>query len=113
MKDIACNSKDLVFENGDLVLVNGKNRVLQHVLTGLRILKGDWYLDYRAGIDYINGLKAYPRILKAEIKKAILEVDGVDMVRDYTFEKVGDKYNSTATVIIDNEEFYINEDYSL
>lgn len=113
MKDIAYNGENLVFENGDLVLVNGKERVLQHVLTALKIMKGDWYLDYRAGIDYINGLKAYPRILKAEIKKAILEVDGVDMVRDYTFNRVGDKYNVSATVIIDNEEFYLNEDYSL
>lgn len=113
MKDIEYNGKDLVFENGDLSIVDGKERVLQQIITGLKIMLGDWFLDYRKGIDYINGLKAYPTILKAQIKKAILEVDGVDGVRDYSFKKIGDKYNVSATVLIDNEEYYLTEEYRL
>lgn len=112
MKDIKYDV-DLVFEDGDLVLVDGRDRVMQHVVTGLKILKGDWLLDYRKGINYFTGLKAYPKILKAEIKNAILEVDGVQMVRDYIFKRVGDVFNVSATVIIDNTEFYLNEEYKL
>lgn len=113
MKDIAYTGQNLVFEHGDLVIVDGRDRVLQQVITGLKILLGDWFLDYRKGIDYINGLKAYPKILKAQIKNAILEVNGVDNVRDYTFERVGDKYKVSATVLIENKEYYLNEEYSL
>lgn len=113
MKDIAYTGQILSFENGDLVIVDGRDRVMQQVITGLKILLGDWYLDYRKGIDYINGLKAYPKILKAQIKKAILEVNGVDGVRDYTFERVGDKFQVSATVLIENKEYYLNEEYSL
>ena len=113
MKDIAYNGEHLIFENGDLALVDGADRVTQQVVTGLKILKGDWYLDYRKGIDYITGLKAYPKILKAEIKNAIMEVLGVDLVKDYLFKRVGDVYKVSATVLIDNEEYYLNEEYKL
>ena len=112
MKDIAYDG-DLIFEDGDFALVDGRERVMQHVVTGLRILKGDWFLDYRKGINYFTGLKAYPKILKAEIKNAILEVDGVTMVRDYQFKRVGDVFKVTATVIINNQEYYLNEEYKL
>lgn len=113
MKDIAYNGQTLIFESGDLVLANGRDRVMQQVITGLKILLGDWFLDYRKGIDYINGLKAYPKILKAQIKKAILEVNGVDGVRDYKFERVFDQYRVSAIVLIENKEYYLNEEYSL
>ena len=113
MKDIAYNGSNLIFNDGDLVLTEGRDRVMQQVVTGLRILKGDWLLDYRKGINYFTGLKAYPKILKAEIKNAILEVDGVELVKDYQFQRVGDIYKVSAVVVIDNEEYYLNEEYKL
>ena len=113
MKDIEYDGYNLILKDGDLSIVDGKERVCQQIVTGLKILKGDWWLDYRKGIDYINGLKAFPRILKAEIKNAILEVLGVDLVKDYTFKRVGTEYNVTATVLVDNQEYYINEVYEL
>jgi hypothetical protein len=113
MKDIAYIDGELLLKDGDLALVDGSERVCQQVITGLKILKGDWFLDYRKGIDYINGLKAYPNILKAEIKTAIQEVFGVDNVRDYEFRRVIDKYKVNATVLIDNQEYYLSEEYSL
>lgn len=113
MKDIAIFGNNLLFENGDLNLADGKERVIQQILVGLKILKGDWYLDYRAGIDYINGLKAYPKILNSEIKKAILEVLGVDSVRDYKFKRVGDKYHIEATTLINNQTYKISEVFKL
>lgn len=113
MKDIALKDNNLIFENGDLKLIDGKERVIQQIIVGLKILKGDWFLDYRAGIDYINGLKAYPKILKSEIKKAILEVQDVDNVREYTFIRKGDEYNVQATVLVDNQTYKISEVYKL
>lgn len=113
MKDIALQRNNLILENGDLKLVDGEERVIQQILVGLKILKGDWYLDYRAGIDYINGLKAYPKILNSEIKKAILEVIDVDNVRDYKFKRVGDEYHVEATTLINNQTYKISEVFKL
>lgn len=113
MKDIALKDGHLVLENGDLKLVDGIERVAQQIVVGLKILKGDWFLDYRAGIDYINGLKAYPKILKSEIKKAMKEVVDVQEVRDYSFHKVGDEYHVGANVIADNSVFRVDEVYRL
>ena len=113
MKDIALKDGHLVLENGDLKLVDGIERVAQQVVVGLKILKGDWFLDYRAGIDYINGLKAYPKILKSEIKKAIKEVVDVQEVRDYLFHKVGDEYYVGANVVAGNSVFRVDEVYRL
>lgn len=113
MKDIALKDGHLVLENGDLKLVDGIERVAQQVVVGLKILKGDWFLDYRAGIDYINGLKTYPKILKSEIKKAMKEVVDVQEVRDYSFHKVGDEYHVGANVIADNSVFRVDEVYRL
>jgi hypothetical protein len=113
MKDIACTGDNLTFENGDLKLVDGDKRVMQQVVIGLKILKGDWFLDYRKGIDYFNGLKAYPQILKAEIKKAILEVQGVDKVLDYAFNRKGEQYEVNANVVINNQSYNLSEVYTL
>lgn len=113
MKDIKNNEEHLVFENGDLALVDGKDRVIQQIKAGLKIFKGDWFLDYRKGIDYINGLKAYPNILKSEIKTAIQEVLDVDNVLDYTFKIDNQKYYVSARVLVNNETVYLNGEYTL
>lgn len=113
MKDIALKDGHLVLENGDLKLVDGIERVAQQVVVGLKILKGDWFLDYRAGIDYISGLKAYPKILKSEIKKAIKEVVDVQEVRGYLFHKVGDEYHVGVNVVAGNSVLRVDEVYRL
>lgn len=113
MKDVALENNHLVLKNGDLKLTDGSNRIIQHISTGLKILKGDWYLDYRAGIDYLNGIKAYPKILKAEIKNAILEVDGVTGIREYNFKNMNGTYQVSANVLASNQAFRINEEYKL
>lgn len=113
MKDIALQGNNIVMENGDLKLVDGKERVIQQVAVGLKIFKGEWYLDYRAGIDYINGLKAYPKILKAEIKKAMKEVVDVQNVKSYNFKRDGNFYKVTADIQINNQVYNISEVYKL
>ena len=111
MKDIAYKNGHLLLKDGDLSLVDGVERVVQQIKTGLKILRGDWFLDYRVGIDFFNNMKANHQLLKAEIKQAIKEVWGVQNIKDYKFKQVGGEYLSSATVLVDNREFYINEVY--
>ena len=101
----------LLLENGDLVLVRDLNRIKQHIITGLYLLAGDWILDNSQGVSYWTGMRAYPEILSAQIKRAINSVDGVDTVLKYNFRITEDNtYLITATVKVGNSEISINEE---
>ena len=101
----------LLLENGDLVLIRDLNRIKQHIITGLYLLAGDWVLDNSQGISYWTGMRAYPEILSAQIKRAINTVDGVDTVLKYNFYIDNDEiFHVTATVKVGNSEIAINED---
>ena len=101
----------LLLENGDLVLVRDLNRIKQHIITGLYLLAGDWVLDNSQGVSYWTGMRAYPEILSAQIKRAINSVDGVDTVLKYNFRITEDNtYLITATVKVGNSEIAINEE---
>ena len=93
-----------------MFLVRELNRIKQHIITGLYLLVGDWVLNTQEGVNYWNGLRAYPEILSAQIKRAINSVDGVDTVLKYNFRITEDNtYLITATVKVGNSEIAINE----
>lgn len=101
----------LLLENGDLVLVRDLNRIKQHIINGLYLLAGDWVLDNSQGVSYWSGMRAYPEILSAQIKRAINTVEGVDTVLKYNFYIDDNEiFHVTATVKVGNSEIAINED---
>ena len=108
--DIKIDNGHLNLEDGDLVLVRGVNRIIQHIQTGLYILVGDWVLDNSIGISYFTGMRAYPEILSAQIKRSINIVDGVDTVLKYNFyQDDNDIINVSASVKVGNSEIPVNE----
>jgi len=109
--DIKITDGHLLLEDGDLQLVRDINRIKQHIITGLYILVGDWILDQSAGVDYLGGMRAYPEILSAQIKRAINTVDGVDTVLKYNFNITNDNiFKVACTVKVGNTEIAINEE---
>lgn len=99
----------LLLVNGDWEMVRGMECVKQQIDVGLHIMKGDWVLDSTAGIDYVGGLRAYPEILNAQIKKAINTVENVDTVLKYNFyEDDNNVYHVTGTVKSGNTELIVN-----
>lgn len=110
MSDIKITDGHLQLQNGDLTLVNGVNQIIQQIRVGLLILVGDWVLDETKGIDYIWGLREYPEILSAQVKRAIGEVEGVEAVLKYNFI-IDDNniFRIFATVKVGNSEIAINE----
>ncbi len=54
--DIAMNvsTGDLVIQNGDLVLIDHAERVAQQILITLREWLGEWFLDTRDGVPYLE-----------------------------------------------------------
>ena len=108
--DIKITDGHLQLQNGDLQLTMGVNRIIQQISVGLRILIGDWILDSSAGVDYIGGMRAYPEILSAQIKRAINTVDGVGTVLKYNFSMDKQQIiHVNATAKIGNSEIAINE----
>lgn len=106
MKDLKLTDNNRIsFKNGDFETVEGENRIKQHIKTGIKILLGDWILDYRKGVDIIGGLRAYPDILKAQIKSAINEVFGVDRVLKFSFDDSEEVYKVKATVLSGAQTF--------
>lgn len=100
----------LLLENGDLERVMDIERIKQHIISGLHIVKTDWILDPSEGIAYFSGMRAYPEILSAQIKHAIATVEGVDTVLKYSFDIDRDNiFHVSATVLVGNSEIPINE----
>lgn len=109
--DIKIENNRLPLEDGDLVLVRNINKIKQHILTGLHLLVGDWVLNQSEGVNYFGGLRAYPEILSAQIKRAINTVEGVDTVLKYNFN-IGDDniFRVVASIKVGNSEIMINEE---
>ena len=114
MKDIKVTEDNkLEMLNGDFVLVDGVDRVKQHLTTGIKgILPGTWLLDIKAGIDYFGGMAVYTSILKAQIKNAIKTVWGVSLLKTFNFNDSTQNYKVNGTVLVDNENLNFSEDIS-
>ena len=92
MIDFALDDLDLAIENNDLVMIDGAERVRQHVEIKLSLWAGEWFLDTEFGTPYLSDILGKQISLGASVaalKKSILEVDGVQTITrfDYTFNR--------------------------
>lgn len=78
---------DLVVTDYDLELVAGADEVAQHLLVGLRLFWGEWYLDDEAGVPYyrdvlINAPKS--RVIDALFRQEILADADIEALTEFT-----------------------------
>ena len=77
------NTNDIVLKGGDVLLIDNAERIAQQILISLRFWLGEWFLDTRQGVPYLeyilvkNPNEAYT---KQVLTDAIKNVDGVDLV---------------------------------
>lgn len=77
------NTNDIVLKNGDVLLIDNAERIAQQILISLRFWLGEWFLDTRQGVPYLeyilvkNPNEAHT---KQVLTDAIKDVDGVDLV---------------------------------
>ena len=72
---------------GDLELVSGAAAIVQSVKIRLAFFKGEWFLDWDAGIPYFQSVFAKisnPQLLSDIFRKAILETVGISTIHDLT-----------------------------
>lgn len=78
-------SGDLVLRDGDVLLVDNAERVAQQILITLRFWLGEWFLDTKDGIPYLEYvLVKSPNLLHIRqiFTEAMEKVDGVKRVEE-------------------------------
>lgn len=76
---------DLVLHDGDILLIDNAERVAQQILITLRFWLGEWFLDTKDGIPYLEYvLVKSPNLLHIRqiFTEAIEQVDGVQRVEE-------------------------------
>lgn len=73
------SARDLVFVDGDLVLLHGSKARAQRIYVAMAHFRGEWFLDLNAGTDYFGRIlgKSSDLSRRAEFRRRILGVPGV------------------------------------
>lgn len=85
-------SGDLAIVNNTITMIDGAERVRQHLQIKLRLFSSEWFLDTEFGTPYLSDILGKQISLGgsvAALKKSILEVDGVQTITrfDYLFNR--------------------------
>lgn len=98
MADIALDTdpdsptfNDVQVVNGDLLLVDGKEAIKQHVIQRLRIFLGEWFLDNTIGLPFFDQILVKnpdKSKIDALILNCILGTPGIQQVN--TYEAISD-----------------------
>lgn len=80
-------------ENGDYILgrgrgeflINSPEAVVQAVLTRLRLIEGEWFLNVAEGVPYLTDILGYGNMLKYDfaIQETIKNTQGVSNIDEY------------------------------
>jgi|APSaa5957512622_1039677.scaffolds.fasta_scaffold401445_1 hypothetical protein len=93
---------DLDLQDYDLVGVAGVDEVQQHLTVGLRLFRGEWYLDEAAGVPYYRDvLIGAPNIRLVESLFRIEIMSTAEVERLNSFEMTYDR--SARTLAVDFE----------
>jgi hypothetical protein len=98
-------NNDLVFENGELQVVDGNPGKAQRIRSRLLSVKGEWFLDPNFGVDYHNlvwvKLTPHPIIAAHIQQQALLSADPGDVISE--FDMVLDSATRTLRISISVE----------
>ena len=84
---------DIEIASGDLVVVSGVDALVQRLTEKLRLFRGEWFLDARAGVPWVRdvlGSKS-PRgeVVRGAIRQPILDDDEVIDITDFDIDFIG------------------------
>jgi hypothetical protein len=92
---------DLVFKNGDFVLIEGDEELAQSVKVLLQTSKGEWFLDESFGLDR-NSIFS-KNFNEEEAKNSIIEVlaqeERIASVEEITFSRIARELYVTLSLL--------------
>ena len=109
---------DLVYENRDLVLVEGIEYYRQKVSIVLQFFFGEWYLDTSLGIKFFEViLIKNPDVTLIDnlIKTAILRIEGILFITEYesTFDKRNRRFSITGKAATDAGDLTLDDAFDV
>jgi hypothetical protein len=92
---------DLVFENGDVVMVEGDEELAQSLRTVFQTRKEEWFLNSEHGLDRSPLLvKKFDEVLAADaIAEATVQEERVQRIENISFKREGRSLMVDATFI--------------
>jgi len=105
--DIKLNSElnDLEIVNGDFVLVDGIESIVQGLRVRLATIYGEWYLNNKIGVIVFSD-KPDPDDLDEAIKEEVVKEDGVETIINYNSD-----FDAKKRVL--NVDFEVNTTYGV
>ncbi len=105
---------DLIFENKDLVFVEGVNYYRQKTAIVLQFFFGEWFLDTTKGIKFFEHIlikNPNETLVNNLIKLAILDIEGILEIIEFdsNFNKITRRFSITGKVLTDAGEFILDE----
>jgi len=99
MKDLKLQNGDLVFEKGDLVMVEGADELRQTVYIGMQTNQGEWFLNPEVGIRHSVFVGKIPNDeeMRAEIIRGAQQDERIQSVEDIQIERDMKNRKLTAT----------------
>lgn len=82
------NTNDLVFSNGDILLVKGKPAIQQHLALTLKTFLGEWFLDEQIGLPYFQQIfvkRPSVTLIETVFRAAILGCPGIAEIDSLKF----------------------------
>lgn len=92
---------DWTFGNGKSSYTANRESVEQSLVTRLRCVKNDWFLNMDYGIDYFGGT---PYIVEAQIRQTILRTKGVVELVELSSDFNSDERRLLVTAIVTDEQ---------
>lgn len=80
---------DLDLTTGDIQLISGSEEIAQHLRIRLKFFIGEWFLDTRLGIPYIQKVfrkNPNSNVVRDLIQRAALSTPGVLEIQTLTFD---------------------------
>jgi len=92
---------DLVFENGDVVMIDEDEEIAQCVRTILQTNKGEWFLNENFGLDRSPLLtKQFDEALAADaIAEAVAQEERIQRIENISFRREGRKLYVELTLV--------------
>jgi len=99
VKDFKISNGDLVFEKGDLAMVEGADELRQTVYIGMQTNQGEWFLNPEVGIrqSAFVGKKPNDAEMRAEIIRGAMQDERIQSVEDIKIERDTRSRKLTAT----------------